>query len=217
MPKTERYSASAWVRPFSFSKSNRGELQSKAGLSAECITRIERAIENERGAADALSGEPSAAQVRAALQEGADAASNLSKWLTQVDAKTKSDIDLSNIQRTGKTLSAYKPAIRELILSIEITKQKMPEIKSGRPPAKAIPKFLVRVASIIADEIELEGLSPIVADQATGTTCVSSKPTAIWRGRARGGSEASDRAKGPRAFDHLMHRDALTNRARNIE
>ena len=158
MPKVnERYSASAWVRPFSFSKSNLGELQSRAGLSAECITRIERAIENERGAADALSGEPSAAQVRAALQEGADAASNLSKWLTQVDAKTKSDIDTSNIKRTGKVLSDYKPAIRELILSIEIAKQKMPEIKSGRPSAKAIPKFLLRVASIIADEIELEG------------------------------------------------------------
>ncbi len=157
MAETERYSASAWVRPFSFSKSNLGELQSRAGLSAECITRIERAIENERGAADALSGEPSAAQVRVALQEGAVAASNLSKWLTQVDAKTKSDIDTSNIKRTGKVLSDYKPAIRELILSIEIAKQKMPEIKRGRPPAKAIPKFLLRLASLIADEIESEG------------------------------------------------------------
>ena len=158
MPKaTERYSASAWVRPFSFSQNNRMELQSRAGLSEECISRIERVIENERGTADALSGEPSATQVKAALQDGAAAAKKLSKWLTQVDAKTKSVIDNSNIQRTGKVLSNYKPAIRELILSIEIAKQKVPVIKLGRAPAKAIPRFLLRVASIIADEIELEG------------------------------------------------------------
>ncbi len=86
MPKaTERYSASAWVRPFSFSKSSRGELQRHAGLPVECISRIEMAIENERGAADALSGKPSAAQIEAALNAGADAAANPLKWLTEVD------------------------------------------------------------------------------------------------------------------------------------
>ncbi len=154
MPKaTKRYSASAWVKPFSFSKNHRGEIQSRAGLSVECISRIEMAIENERGVADALSGEPNATQVGDALDDGAAAAANLLRWLTQVDAKTKSVVELSNFQRTDKLLSHYRPIIRELEFSIEIAKRNLPEIRRGRRPAK----FLLRLASIIADEIELEG------------------------------------------------------------
>ncbi len=150
---TERYSASAWVKPFSFSKNHRGEIQSRAGLSVECISRIEMAIENERGAADALSGEPSAAQIEAALNAGADAAANLLKWLSQLDAKTKSVVELSNFQRTDKLFSHYKPIVKELSDSIRLAKNKLPEIRRGRRPAK----FLLRLASVIADEIELEG------------------------------------------------------------
>ena len=58
MPKTERYSASGWMEPFSFSDSNRQKLQSRAGLSMECIAGIEAAIEEEKGIADILLGEP---------------------------------------------------------------------------------------------------------------------------------------------------------------
>ncbi len=111
------------------------------------------AIENERGAADALSGEPSAIQIEAALNAGADAAANLLRWLTQVDAKTKSVVELSNFQRTDKLLSHYRPIVKELRDSIEIAKGNLPEKKRGRRPAK----FLLRLAGIIADEIELEG------------------------------------------------------------
>ena len=111
------------------------------------------AIENERGAADALSGEPSAAQVEDALDDGADAAANLLRWLTKVDAKTKSAVDLSNFQRTDKLLSHYRPIIRELRFSIEKAKRNLPEIRRGRRPAK----FLRRIAMVIADEIERKG------------------------------------------------------------
>ena len=166
MPKaTKRYSASAWVRPFSFSENNRGELQSRAGLSVECISRIEMAIENVRGAADALSGEPSIAQVEVALDDGADAAASLLRWLTQVDAKTKSVVELSNFQRTDKLLSHYKPIVKELSDSIRLAKSKLPEKRRGRRPAK----YLLRLASIIADEIARE-VDPLDAKQ-NGPLC----------------------------------------------
>lgn len=152
MPKTERYSASGWVEPFSFSDKDRQKL-GQFGMSMECVSGIERAIEDEKGVADILSGEPGVAKIEAALTDGADAAAKLLEWLLQVDAKTKSTIELSNFKRTNKLLSHYRPIIRELRDSIEIAKSDLPEKKRGRRPAK----FPLRLARVIADRIEHDG------------------------------------------------------------
>ena len=153
MNKTERYSASGWVEPFSFSDKDRQALQGLHGLSVECISGIERAVEEERGVADILSGEPGVPEIEAALTVGADAAAKLLEWLLQVDAKTKSVVELSNFKRTNKLLSHYRPIIRELRDSIEIAKNNLPEKKRGRRPAK----FPLRLARVIADRIEHDG------------------------------------------------------------
>ena len=119
----------------------------------ECISRIERAIEDERGWADVLSGEPSVAQIELTLNDGAAAAANLLRWLAQVDAKTKQVVALSIFKRTDKHLSHYRPIIRELGFMIETAKQNLPKKKRGRRPAK----FLPRLAGVIADEIARAG------------------------------------------------------------
>ena len=141
------------MEPFSFSDKDRQELQNRLGLSEECVSGIERAIEDEKGVADILSGEPGVPKIEAALTDGADAAAKLLEWLLQVDAKTKSVVELSNFKRTNKLLSHYRPIIRELRDSIEIAKNNLPEKKRGRRPAK----FPLRLARVIADRIEHDG------------------------------------------------------------
>lgn len=153
---TKRYSASGWATPFAFSISHRRLLQGRVGLSAECVSRIEAAIEIERSFADILSEEPTASEVEKALDDGAKTTANLLTWLTQVDARTKSVIEPSSYQRTGKFLSDYKPAIKELSDTLQLAKKNLPEKKRARPRDK----YLLRLASIIADEIEMEGHNP---------------------------------------------------------
>ena len=157
MPKaTKRYSASGWATPFAFSISHRRLLQGRVGLSAECVSRIEAAIEIERTFADISSEEPTATQVGDALRDGADAAAKLLRWLTQVDARTKSVIEPSSYQRTGKFLSDYKPTIKELSDTLQLAKKNLPEKKRARPRDRS----LLRLAGVIADEIALEGHKP---------------------------------------------------------
>ena len=153
MPKTERYTASGWVEPFSFSDKDRQELKDRLGLSEECVSGIERAIEEEKGIADILLGEPGVSKIEDSLTDGANAAAKLLDWLRQVDAKTKSTVELSNFKRTDKLLSHYRPIIKELRDSIEIAKSNLPEKKRGRRPAK----FPLRLARVIADRIEHDG------------------------------------------------------------
>ncbi len=156
MPKATNkpYGAAGSAEPFSFSDYHRERLQNWAGLSEQCISQIETLVDCEKWFSENVpnSGDP---EIRNTLDRGAEAAANLLRWLTEIDARTRIVIDGSNRRRTQKLLSDYKPAIKELTDSIEYAKYYLRSKKRGRP-AGSRPALL---AEIIAEEIKRHGHS----------------------------------------------------------
>ena len=156
MPKATNkpYGEAGSAEPFSFSDYHRERLQNWAGLSDQCISKIETLVDIEKKFSE-IYPNPRDPEIRNTLDRGAEAAANLLIWLTEIDTKTRLVIESSSRWGTHKHLSDYKPAMKELTESIEHAKYYLRPKKRGRP-AGSRPALLV---GIIAEEIKRHGHS----------------------------------------------------------
>ncbi len=156
MPKATNkpYGAAGSGEPFSFSDYHRERLQNWAGLSEQCISKIETAVNWEKTFSE-INPDRRDPKIRNSLDRGAEATANLLKWLAEIDAKTKVVIESTSRWGTHKHLSDYLPAMKELTDSIEYAKSYLLAKKRGRP-AGSRPALL---AGIIAEVIKRHGHS----------------------------------------------------------